>query len=137
MYMCIYVIDYCIFHAGARGAAVWTSGHGEAAAGTAEYTGHSEEEILCNGGIYMYIMSCIYIHVHVHVYASTCHVYTLHITITVPLITLQARHRDEIEQIRKAGHDTLAIIVEQYKVTVSTCGCLRVCVCACTFVVCV
>ena len=60
-----------------------------------------------------------------------CHVYaSIYITyITVPLIALQARHRDEIEQIRKAGHDTLAIIVEQYKVTVSTCGCLRLCVC--------
>ena len=29
---------------------------------------------------------------------------------------VQARHRDEIEQIRKAGHDSLAMIVEQYKV---------------------
>ena len=28
---------------------------------------------------------------------------------------LQARHREEIEQIRKAGHDSLAMIVEQYK----------------------
>jgi hypothetical protein len=28
---------------------------------------------------------------------------------------MEVRHRDEIEQIRKAGHDTLAMIVEQYK----------------------
>ena len=31
-------------------------------------------------------------------------------------IFTQTRHRDEIEQIRKAGHDSLAMIVEQYKV---------------------
>ena len=34
-------------------------------------------------------------------------------------LLLQARHREEIEQIRKAGHDSLAMIVEQYKVLLS------------------
>ena len=29
---------------------------------------------------------------------------------------LQARHKEEIEQIRSAGHDSLAMIVEEYKV---------------------
>ncbi len=28
----------------------------------------------------------------------------------------QGRHRDELEQVRSAGHSSLAIIVEQYKV---------------------
>ena len=29
---------------------------------------------------------------------------------------MQVRHKEEIEQIRLAGHDALAMIVEQYKV---------------------
>ena len=40
--------------------------------------------------------------------------YTVHVC-TIIIVILQARHRDEIEQIRKAGHDSLAMIVEQYK----------------------
>ena len=32
------------------------------------------------------------------------------------LYVLQVRHKDEVSQIRVAGHDTLAIIVEEYKV---------------------
>lgn len=32
------------------------------------------------------------------------------------MCVLQIRQKDEIEQIRKAGHDSLAMIVEQYKV---------------------
>ena len=29
---------------------------------------------------------------------------------------VQARHASEMEEIRKAGHDALAVIVEEYKV---------------------
>ena len=29
---------------------------------------------------------------------------------------LQSKHQAELEDVRKAGHDTLAIIVEEYKV---------------------
>ena len=29
---------------------------------------------------------------------------------------VQARHKQEVEQIRSAGHDALAVIVEEYKV---------------------
>lgn len=46
--------------------------------------------------IYYYYMYCMSLH-------SVC-------------VLLQLRHKDEIEQIRKAGHDSLAVIVEQYKV---------------------
>ena len=29
---------------------------------------------------------------------------------------LQSKHQTELEGVRKAGHDTLAVIVEEYKV---------------------
>ena len=32
---------------------------------------------------------------------------------------LQEKHKKELEDVRKAGHDTLAIIVEEYKVNIS------------------
>jgi len=35
---------------------------------------------------------------------------------TLLYLLLQVRHKDEVTQIRAAGHDTLAIIVEEYKV---------------------
>ena len=36
-----------------------------------------------------------------------------------------ARHKTELEQIRQAGHDSLAIIVEEYKVR-NCCVCMKV-----------
>lgn len=35
---------------------------------------------------------------------------------TVLFVILQEQHEDQIKEIRKAGHDTLAVIVEEYKV---------------------
>ena len=32
---------------------------------------------------------------------------------------IQAKHAAELEEIRKAGHDALAVIVEEYKVCMS------------------
>ncbi len=46
--------------------------------------------------------------------------YIIYILKTPPInyvLHNQGRHRDELEQVRSAGHSSLAIIVEQYKVS--------------------
>ena len=74
--------------------------------------------MICSGPwvfccVFLYIITyCTYMYTCTHVlYKHTLWEY-VH---CVLYIILQARHRDEIEQIRKAGHDSLAMIVEQYK----------------------
>ena len=47
----------------------------------------------------------------------------------------QKNHAEQLEQIRSAGHEALAVIVEEYKVcSVCVCVCARACVRACVCV---
>lgn len=41
---------------------------------------------------------------------------------------LQAKHSKQLDEIRQAGHDALAVIVEEYKVIGTSCDSLLACV---------